>query len=98
MDNSNAKELDLAGLRAALSNGGEGALSPSREKLETRKAEAVAFIHKNRTRQWDEEVVRKIDSEIVFLKEYFPAEAKEAMRLAEQGRKMDKLFHSAFLA
>lgn len=98
MDNSNANELDLAGLRAALSNGGEGALAPSREKLETRKAEAVAFIHKNRTRQWDEEVVRKIDSEIVFLKEYFPAEAKEAIRLAEQGRKMDKLFHSAFLA
>ncbi len=96
MDNSKVNELDLAGLQAALSNGGEGALAPSQEKLEARKTEAVHFIHKNRTRQWDEEVVRKIDSEIVFLKEHFPAEAKDAIRLAEQGRKMDKLFQKAW--
>lgn len=93
-----AEELDIAGLQAALSSGGDFEAQAERMRTEGEKKKALAFIAENRCMQWDEDVRREIESNMAFISEKFPAEAAEARKLVADGVRIEKLCDLAWKA
>ena len=96
MDNN--EKLDLAGLQAALANGGETLPPPAADVIDPEREAALDFIRKNRVFQWDEDVKRKIQTRLDFLAAKFSADADAARKLASDGLRIGELCDEAWKA
>ena len=94
-NSSTSETLDIAGLHAALSSGGDLEKSQAQNRAAAERMQAIDFIRKNRTSQWDETVAGKIEKTLALVEENFPEALPEARRLVNEGKKIEELFDKA---
>ena len=96
MTDKNASDiLDLSGLQAALSSGGDLTKRAAEAAAEAEKNAALDFIRTNRSFQWDETLAGQIEKKRSFLADNFPEAEQVARQISEEGRAIMELFNKA---